>query len=117
MGSAVLIARAGSLVGNAPRSSQGDAQARAPATGILTLSHPQNGTVSTFDARDYAVIDFLLIDHQWAALVQLGRTLQIVFKDGSIIELLNFFSYNSAYDASSDGTIQNICAADRGQRR
>jgi hypothetical protein len=69
-------------VRNAPRPNEGDAQARAPATGILTLSRPQNGGVSTFDARDYAVIDFILTDNQWAALVQLGRTLQIVFKDG-----------------------------------
>jgi len=83
-----------------PRSNEGNVQARAPATGMLTLSRPQSGGVSTFDARDYAVIDFMLIDHQWAALVQLGRTLQIVFRDGSIIELLNFFP--SVYDASSD---------------
>ncbi len=78
------------------------ARATAKATEILTLSRPQNGAVSTFDSQDYAVIDFILIDHQWAALVQLGRTLQIVFSNGAIIELLNFFSSDSAYDGSSD---------------
>ena len=102
MDGAPRIARAAPQVGNIPRSNEGDAEARAPATGILTLSRPQNGVVSTFDAQDYAVIDFISIDNQWAALVQVGRTLQIVFKNGAIIELLNFFSYNSAYGASSD---------------
>ncbi len=77
---------------NARASSESDAEARKPATGILTLSRPQNGVVSTFDVQDYAVIDFMSIDNQWAALVQLGRTLQIIFKNGAIIELLNFFS-------------------------
>jgi hypothetical protein len=84
-------------VRNAPRPNEGDAQARAPATGILTLSRPQNGGVSTFDARDYAVIDFILTDNQWAALVQLGAHAPNRFQG----RLLNSFSYSSD-DATSD---------------
>ena len=95
MSGAVFTART-ELLGAAMRS-----EARTPATGILTLSPPQNGAASIFDAHDYAVIDFLLIDNQWAALVQVGLTLQIVFPNGAIIELLNFFSSSAVYDASS----------------
>ena len=71
-------------------------------TGILTLSRPQPGVVSTFDARDYSLIDFLPIEYQWTALVQVGITLRIVFSDGSVIELLNFYSFSLAGDSSSD---------------
>ena len=101
MSGTAAVARASPQVGHSPRSNEGDAEEHAPATGLLTLSRPQNGVVATFDAEEYAVIDFMMIDNQWTALVQLGRTLKIVFKDGSIIELLNFFSYSSAYDAPS----------------
>ena len=73
-------------------------------TGILTLSRPQAGVVSTFDARDYSLIDFLPIDHQWTALVQVGITLRIVFSDGSVIELLNFYSLSLVDDGSDDHT-------------
>ena len=71
-------------------------------TGTLTLSRPQPGVVSTFDARDYSLIDFLPIEYQWTALVQVGITLRIVFSDGSVIELLNFYSFSLAGDSSGD---------------
>ena len=69
-------------------------------TGILTLGRPKAGVVSTFDAREYSLIDFLPIEHQWTALVQVGLTLRIVFSDGSVIELLNFYSFSLAGDSS-----------------
>ena len=71
-------------------------------TATLTLGRPPAGVVSTFDAREYSLIDFLLIEHQWTALVQVGLTLRIVFSDGSVIELLNFYSFSSASDSSGD---------------
>ena len=70
--------------------------------GTLTLGRPQVGVVSTFDARDYSLIDFLPIEYQWTALVQVGLTLRIVFSDGSVIELLNFYSHSLAGDTSGD---------------
>jgi hypothetical protein len=101
MGSAVSDAKVKPLVGSAPRW-----EARAPASGILTLTRLQSCDVSTFDAQDYALIDFMLVTNQWAALVQVGRTLRIVFSDGAVIALLNSFSYSSAYDAfSRDGYV------------
>ena len=71
-------------------------------TGILTLSRPKAGVVSTFDAREYSLIDFLPIEYQWTALVQVGLTLRIVFGDGSVIELLNFYSFSLAGDSGGD---------------
>ena len=71
-------------------------------TGILTLGRPKAGVVSTFDAREYSFIDFLPIEYQWTALVQVGLTLRIVFSDGSVIELLNFYSFSLAGDSSGD---------------
>ena len=70
-------------------------------TGTLTLGRPQPGVVSTFDARDYSLIDFLPIEYQWTALVQVGITLRIVFSDGSVIELLNFYSFSLTGDAAN----------------
>ena len=70
--------------------------------GTLTLIRPQAGVVATFDADAYSVIDLLLIENQWAALVQVGVTLRIVFPDGSVIELLNFYSHSRNDDASGD---------------
>ena len=70
--------------------------------GTLTLIRPQAGVVATFDAHAYSVIDFLLIENQWAALVQVGITLRIVFSDGSVIELLNFYSHSRNGDANGD---------------
>src|SRR6187551_3976099 len=70
--------------------------------GTLTLIRPQAGVHSTFDADAYSVIDLLLIENQWAALVQVGITLRIVFSDGSVIELLNFYSHSRNGDASGD---------------
>ncbi len=102
MGRAVSVAQVKPMVSSGPRSEA--------ATGILTLTRPQSGDVSTFDAQDYALIDFMLVTNQWAALVQAGSTLRTVFSDGAVIELLNFFSYSSAHAAfSSDdyvGTLQ-----------
>ena len=70
--------------------------------GTLTLSRPHPGVVSTFDAREYSLIDFLPIEYQWTALVQVGLTLRIVFSDGSVIELLNFYSFSLAGDSIGD---------------
>lgn len=78
--------------GTNPRSSESATRAPAPAAGILTLGRPQSGQVLTFDTNDYSLIDFAQITNQWAALVQVGVTLRVVFSDGSIIELLHFFS-------------------------
>ena len=102
MGGAVRIAQAKPHAGGNSRPTEGDAEGRVLATGILTLNRPQTGAFTTFDAQDYAVIDFVLIANQWAALVQLGRTLHIVFGNGAVIELLNFFSYSSDTESSSD---------------
>src|SRR6187551_2786822 len=70
--------------------------------GTLTLIRPQAGVHSTFDADAYSVIDLLLIENQWAALVQVGLTLRIVFSDGSVIELLNFYSHSRNDDGNGD---------------
>ena len=86
--------------GAAPRLNEGTTGARASAAGVLTLSRPQGGDVFIFDANDFVVIDFMMIAGQWVALAQIGRTLKIVFGDGSVIELRNFFSYHFAADAS-----------------
>jgi hypothetical protein len=85
---------------NAPRLNEGMV-ARASAAGVLTLNRPQSGDVFIFDANDFVLIDFMMIAGQWAALVQFGRTLKVVFSDGSAIELQNFFSYHFAPDAST----------------
>ncbi len=71
--------------------------------GTLTLSRTAPGVISTFDARDYSFIDFLPIEYQWTALVQVGFTLRIVFKDGSVIELLNFYANSLTGDAANGG--------------
>ncbi len=71
-------------------------------TGTLTLGRPKAGVVATFDARDYSLIDFLPIEYQWTALVQVGITLRIVFADGSVIELLNFYSFSQVGDSGDD---------------
>jgi len=41
-------------------------------TGTLTLVRPKPGVVTTFDAREYSLIDFVPIEYQWTALVQVG---------------------------------------------
>ena len=104
MDGAVVIAQAKPQDGNDPRLNERTVDARTSAAGILTLTRPQAGAVSTFDARGYSLIDFMLIHNQWAALVQVGRTLRIVFSDGSVIKLLNFFSYGFTGDASNGDT-------------
>ena len=71
-------------------------------TGTLTLVRPKPGVVTTFDAREYSLIDFVPIEYQWTALVQVGITLRIVFSDGSVIELLNFYSFSLAGDTNGD---------------
>ena len=83
------------------RPPSGAAGARASAAEVLTLSRPQGGEVFIFDANDFAVIDLMMIAGQWAALVQVGSTLKIVFSDGAAIELRNFFSYHFASDSSN----------------
>ena len=87
--------------GAAPRLNEGTTGARASAAGVLTLSRPQGGDVFIFDANDFVVIDFMMIAGQWVALIQVGRTLKVVFSDGSFIELRNFFSYHFASDGSA----------------
>ena len=77
-------------------------------TGTLTLGRPPPGVVTTFDARDYSLIDFLPIEYQWTALVQVGVTLRIAFSDGSVIELLNFYSFSLAGDSSSDNSTSSL---------
>jgi VCBS repeat-containing protein len=81
-------------------------------TGTLTLGRPQARVVSTFDARDYSLIDFLPIENQWAALVQVGLTLRIVFIDGSVIELLYFYSHSLAGDSNGNGNGETANHAD-----
>ena len=83
------------------RPPSGAAGARASAAEVLTLSRPQGGEVIIFDANDFAVIDLMMIAGQWAALVQVGSTLKIVFSDGAAIELRNFFSYHFASDPNN----------------
>ena len=68
---------------------------------MLTLNRPQAGNVVIFDTHDYAIIDFRLITNQWIALVPIGGMLRIVFRDGAVIELLNFFSSGLADDLSN----------------
>ena len=85
--------------GAAPRLNEATTGTSASAAGVLTLSRPQGGNVFIFDANDFAVIDFMMIAGQWAALVQIGSTLKIVFSGGAAIELRNFFSYHLASDA------------------
>ena len=68
---------------------------------MLTLNRPQAGNVVIFDTHDYAIIDFRLITNQWIALVPIGGMLRIVFRDGAVIELLNFFSSGLADDSSN----------------
>ena len=79
----------------------GASGARASAADVLTLSRPQGGDVFIFDANDFAVIDLMMIAGRWAALVQVGSTLKIVFSDGAAIELRNFFSYHFASDPNN----------------
>jgi VCBS repeat-containing protein len=90
----------GAIVVAQARSNEAAVSIRAAGTGVLTLNRPQGGNVVTFDADDYAIIDLRFIANQWVALVQIGRTLKIVFGDGSFIELLNFFPHSLVPEAS-----------------
>ena len=95
------IAQAESQVDNAPRISEAAAGTRSSNTAVLTLSRPERGGVSAFDAQDYSIIDFIPIMNQWSALVQVGATLKIIFGDGSLIELLRFFPESSNHESNA----------------
>jgi VCBS repeat-containing protein len=101
MHGAMFVAQARHQAGKALRVTEAAAASRPSAEGLLTLNPPQSGNVVSFDTRDYAIIDFRLITNQWTALLQVGLTLKIFFADGSVIELLNFFSSVLADDAPS----------------
>ncbi len=95
------IAQAESQVDNSPRISEAAAGTRSSNTAVLTLSRPERGGVSAFDAQDYSIIDFIPIINQWSALVQVGATLKIIFGDGSLIELLRFFPESSNHESNA----------------
>lgn len=111
MGSAVSIAQTGPQVANAPRTTYNADVTRALATGVLTLSRPQAGSTVTFDANDYVLIDFRWLIDQWVSLVRLGRTLKIIFSNGSVIELLHFFSYDSPPEDHTTGSVSDAADA------
>src|SRR5262245_27711238 len=87
LGGAFFVAR--------PRTNEPFGWMRTSATDVLALTMPPPSGVATFDAQDYTIIDFQMIDNRWASLVQTGRTLTITFRNGASIELLNFFSAES----------------------
>jgi hypothetical protein len=64
----------------------------AQALGVLELIHPKPGVHEAFNAQDYSRIDFRSIIGQWQQLHPEGRSLVIVFGDGAVIEISNFFS-------------------------
>ena len=103
MHGAMFVAQARHQVGKAPHVTEAAASPRASAEGVLTLNRPQAGNVVIFDTHDYAIIDFRLIANQWIALVPIAGMLRIVFRDGAVIELLNFFSSGLADDSSNEG--------------
>jgi len=64
----------------------------AQALGVLELIHPKPGVHDAYNAHDYSRIDFRSIIGQWQQLHPEGRSLVIVFGDGAVIEISNFFS-------------------------
>src|SRR5262245_13849528 len=64
----------------------------AQALGVLELLHPKPGVHNVFNAYDYSRIDFRSVIGQWQQLHPEGSSLVIVFGDGAVIEISNFFS-------------------------
>jgi hypothetical protein len=76
----------------------------AQASRVLELTRPSAGAQESFDANEYSRIDFRSIIAQWQQLHSSGRSLVIVFTDGAVIEISNFFGG----DGSAGGLIAQI---------
>jgi VCBS repeat-containing protein len=87
---------------------------RTPAapTEVLRLGHPQADSDLTYNANDFAIIDFRAIINQWSSLSRSGRTLKILFTNDASIELLNFFSDSPADTLSGTTAESGRAAAD-----